>query len=154
MKEEEGSSSCFKQLFSGKPDPQHWLLGGLRAWETIIAEDVRTWCRGGGCDCSLSHAVGENAGAHCWEGDPVRGARCPPLPPRGTSTVWGACIATPPACLSSALLPPLSCELVHGAVRALEPLSDSPSTAGAGAHHVPGLSSLPDLPSPSGLIIG
>lgn len=58
LKEEEGTSSCFKQLFCGKPDPQHQLLGCLRMWETIAAEDVRTWCREGGCDCSLIHAAG------------------------------------------------------------------------------------------------
>lgn len=59
-----------------------------------------------------------------------------------------------PACPSPVLFPHLSPEPVFGAARALDPLSDSPSTAGAGAHHVLGLSSLPDLPSPSGLIIG
>lgn len=88
------------------------------------------------------------------EGDPGRGALSPSLPPRGIGTVWRASAAALMVCPSSVLFPRLSQELVHGAIRALELLSYCPSTTGAGAQHVPGLSPPPDLPSLSGLIIG
>lgn len=134
----------FRTTLSGKPDPsigywaprEHGKPSLLKLWGHAAAGEAVT------------------AAVHWWEGDPGRGPQCPPLPPRGTSTVWGPRAATPPGCPSSALFPHLSREFVHRAVWALGPFPISPSTAGAGPHHVPGPFSPPDLPSPSALITG